>query len=99
LAVDRSTYRPKPIDTSHVTVSKELRSLVERLSENVHDLWSKKRMAEGWRYAPERDQERKLTPLLVPYDELPDAEKEVDRRIVVGTLKAMLALGYRIEKP
>ena len=99
MADNRSSYHPSPIDTSHVTVSGDLRGLIERLSENVHELWSKKRMAEGWRYAAERDQARKLTPLLVPYSKLPESEKEIDRQIVLGTLKAMLALGYRIEKP
>ena len=38
------------------------------------------------------------TPLLIPYRELPDAEKRYDRELALETLKAVLALGYRIEK-
>ena len=94
----RQTYAPKPIDTSHVELSPELRRLTEALSRNAHDVWTNSRMAEGWRWGTVRDVARKLHPSLVPYDDLPEREKEVDRRVVQGTIKAMLALGYRIEK-
>lgn len=94
----RQTYEPRPIDTSHVELSPELRRLTEALSSNVHDVWANSRMAEGWRWGKIRDVQRKLHPSLLPYDELPEREKEVDRKVVLGTIKAMLALGYRIEK-
>jgi ryanodine receptor 2 len=32
----------------------------------------------------------------VPYEQLPESEKEYDRQSAMGTLKAILALGYRI---
>ena len=38
-------------------------------------------------------------PNLVPYVELPDSEKEYDRSTVFETLKAIIALGYRIVPP
>jgi hypothetical protein len=34
----------------------------------------------------------------VPYQELPESEKEYDRQMAMETLKAIIALGYRIEK-
>jgi len=40
-----------------------------------------------------------LHPSLVPYDELPDGEQEYDRITALGTLKAILSLGYRILPP
>jgi hypothetical protein len=55
------------------------------------------RLAEGWNYGPHRDDERKLHPGLVVYAELPEAEKEYDRATAVQALKAVVALGYRIE--
>jgi hypothetical protein len=33
---------------------------------------------------------------LVPYEELPESEKFYDRAVVTETLKAALALGFRI---
>ena len=45
-----------------------------------------------------KDPERKITDLLVPYDELPESEKDYDRNTAMQTLKLILKLGYRIEK-
>jgi hypothetical protein len=35
----------------------------------------------------------------VPYAELPESEKRYDCEAAIGTLKAILALGYRIVPP
>ena len=95
------TYEPRPIDTSHVTLTPEILQLTERLAENAHDLWAVKRLAEGWTYGSEKGGDIKQTPLLVPYAELPEAEKQYDRDLAMETLKAILALGFRIvnDKP
>ena len=73
--------------------------LTERLAEHAHDVWARERMAQGWVYGPRRDDNRKAHPSLVPYSALPESEKDLDRRMALGTLKAILALGYRIEQP
>jgi len=91
-------YEPKPLDTSSIALPEELGALTEYLAENAHDIWANQRMADGWRYGPERDDAEKLHPCLVPYSELPDSEKTYDRRAAMETIKAILALGYRIEK-
>jgi hypothetical protein len=91
-------YQPKPIDTSAVTLDKDVLELRERLAENTHDTWAKGRMAEGWTYGPQRDEQARKHPCLVPYADLPESEKEYDRQTAVGALKAIIALGYRIEK-
>jgi ryanodine receptor 2 len=92
------TYRPDPIDTSGVELSPKLSELIERLAANNHDHWALQRIAEGWRFGPDRNDKAKIHPDLVPYEELPDSEKEYDRRSVVETLKAIITLGYRVEK-
>jgi len=91
-------YQPKPLDTSAVALPEELVALTEYLAENAHDLWAAQRMADGWQYGPQRDDARKLHPCLVPYSDLPDAEKQYDRSAAMETLKAILVLGYRIER-
>lgn len=95
---DRS-YTPSPIPTEHVRLPSGLDSLVEQLAEHVHDVWSAERLAEGWTYGPQRDDVAKAHPGLVPYSELSESEKEYDRRTAMGTLKAVLALGYRLVPP
>lgn len=91
-------YTPKPIDTSKITLPEELLRLTEEIAENVHENWSVGRIAEGWTYGERRDDAKKETPCLVPYDALPESEKEYDRRTALETLKLIVALGYKIEK-
>jgi len=91
-------YKPKPIDTSHVELPNDLLELTELLAENNHEIWAKKRMAEGWTYGPERNDPAKKHPDLVPYSDLPASEKEYDRKMLMESLKALISLGYRIEK-
>jgi len=89
-------YRPRPIDTSAIELPSEVALLTERLAEHAHDLWADRRMAEGWTLGTHRDDSRKTHPSLVPYAELSESEKHLDRAAALGTLKAILALGYRI---
>lgn len=92
-------YEPRPLDTSSVALPEDLEALTEYLAENTHDIWAAQRMADGWTYGPARDDARKLHPCLVPYSELPESEKDYDRNTALETIKAILALGYRITKP
>ena len=91
-------YEPKPIDTSKVKLSGEILELTELLAKNAHDIWAQQRISDGWRWGVKRDDTRKEPPNLVPYEELTEPEKDYDRKMVILTLKAILALGYRIEK-
>ena len=91
-------YTPNPIDTNNIVLPAELLELTEKIAENVHDHWAIGRIAEGWTYGEQRDDQKKTTPCLVPYDQLPDSEKAYDRTTALETLKLIVALGYRIEK-
>lgn len=91
-------YEPEPICTADVCLPEELISLTEKIAENVHEVWAKNRISEGWKYGRTRDDSTKTTPCLVPYDELSEAEKKYDRDTAVETIKTIIKLGYRIEK-
>ena len=93
------SYQPKPITTAGVELPAELLPLTERLAENAHDLWAAQRLAQGWKYGLQRDDARKLHPCLVVYADLPESEKDYDRVAALGTLKAILQLGYQITPP
>ncbi len=94
----RPAYEPKPIDTSKVKLTEDILDLTERLAENTHAVWARQRLADGWRYGPRRDDVRKEHPSLVRYAELSESEKEYDRQTAMETLKAIIALGYQLEK-
>ena len=92
-------YEPKPLDLKGVELTPELLRISELLAENTHNIWAKGRLADGWRYGPERNDARKEHPCLIPYAELPESEKEYDRRTAMGAIKAIMALGYSVCPP
>ena len=94
----QETYTPQPIDTTGIELPEELKTLVEKMSKNVHEVWSETRIQQGWTYGEQRNDELKTHPCLVPYEELPESEKEYDRNSSIGTLKLIMKLGFKITK-
>lgn len=91
-------YKPKPIDVDDICLPDELSGLIEQLAKNVHEVWAKGRIDEGWTYGATHDYKLKKHPCLVPYEELPESERDFDRNTAVGTLKFILKSGFKIEK-
>ena len=91
-------YKPNPIDTSGIVLPDTLVELTEKIAENVHENWAAGRIADGWIYGEMRNDEKKETPCLVPYEQLTEAEKDFDRNTALETLKTIISLGYKIEK-
>lgn len=92
------TYVPKPIDLSDVELTEDLNDLREAIAENAHEIWAENRQAEGWTYGPQRDDQLKQTPDMVPYSQLPEGEKEYDREMAMKTIKLLKKLGYDLIK-
>ena len=69
---------------------------VERLAQAEHDAWMANRAKNGWSYGTVRDNERKLHPSMIPYSQLPEAEKEKDRRAVRNYPKQVESAGLAI---
>lgn len=55
---------------------------VEDLARAEHDRWMVAKLADGWRHGPVRDDPAKLHPDIVPYDDLSEAIKDLDREQV-----------------
>ena len=91
-------YLPQPADTSDICLPEELEHLVEQLARNVHEVWASSRISQGWTWGPVRSDAFKTHPSLVPYEELPEEEKQYDRDTAVGTLKLIMKLGFNISK-
>ncbi len=91
-------YKPNPIDTSNIALSEELTELTEQLAKNTHEVWAKGRINDGWTFGTARDDTKKETPCLVPYEELSEKEKDFDRNTAIETIKLILSLGYKISK-
>ena len=94
----KKNYVPQPMDTTAVQLPKELDELVEQMSKNVHEVWAQSRMSQGWTYGEQRNDTLKTHPCLIPYEDLPEVEKTYDRDTALGTLKLIVALGFKITK-
>jgi len=55
---------------------------IEIMAEMEHERWMAERRIEGWVYGPDRDVDRKVSPALVPWADLPEGVKEYDREAV-----------------
>lgn len=40
-------------------------------ADEAHETWRQTKESQGWRYGPERDNDQKTNPMLVPFEELP----------------------------
>lgn len=86
------------MDTQSIQIPEELKSLAEKMSKNVHEVWAQTRIAQGWTYGEERNDTEKKHPCLVPYEELSEEEKEYDRNTSIETIKLILKLGFKISR-
>jgi len=65
---------------------------VELMAEMEHDRWVRDRLAAGWRYDRIKNLERKTSPYLVPWDQLSEEVKDMDR----NTVRAIPALLVKV---
>lgn len=91
-------YDPKPIHTEHIVLSDEILEVAELIAENAHDTWASARLRDGWTFGPERDNTERRHPYLVPFAELPERDRDFDRTMVIGSIRALLALGFSISR-
>lgn len=94
----KNGYTPQPVDTSDVRLPEEMNALIEEMSKNVHEVWAETRIRQGWTYGAQRDDTLKTHPCLIPYEELPEEEREYDRNTSIGTLKLIMKLGFKISR-
>lgn len=95
---NHTKYEPKPMNLIDVDIEDELIGLREAIAENAHEVWAQTRKLEGWTYGPNRDDENKLHPDMVPYHLLPESEKKYDRQMAISTIKLVKKLGWDFVK-
>ena len=95
---DMDKYIPCPVNLDNIILPNDLIELTEVIAKNVHEVWAEARIKEGWTYGKEKNSLKKTTPCLVPYEDLPEEEKEYDRKTAFETIKLIIKLGYKIKK-
>ena len=71
---------------------------LELLARMEHDRWWADRVLDGWTLNALRDNKRKHHPNLVPYDELTEPIKQLDRDSVLQMLEILSLEGYVIAR-
>ena len=70
--------------------------LTEALARKEHESWMKERTDNGWKYGPKKDAQRKLSPYLVPWEELSEDVRQLDRNAVGNILPLFHEIGLRV---
>ncbi|OQV13146.1 Ryanodine receptor [Hypsibius exemplaris] len=86
-------YKPVPFDLSAVQLTREVEDLIDALAANLHEIWAKNRIDEGWKYGNSEDNSCKRSPNLVPYDKIDWTTKKANRDSVQTIVKSLLAFG------
>jgi hypothetical protein len=55
---------------------------VETMAKMEHIRWMEEKKTEGWKYGPIRDDDKKIHPSLIPWEELTEADKEINRNFI-----------------
>ena len=95
ISIDTPFGRYRPIVPSSQEMERAasvMGKAVEAIAIMNHDKWAVERIAQGWRYGPQRDDQKKLHPDLVAYKHLPESEKKFD----IEGAKAIVAMLLRI---
>lgn len=76
----------------------EAPDVLERLARDEHDRWMTALHTDGWRHAPgPKDPIAKTHPLLVPWSQLPEPEREKDRDAIRAIPRMLGRVGFEID--
>jgi hypothetical protein len=72
---------------------------IEVLARMEHERWYHAKRAQGWAYAPgKQDRDKKTHPALLPWDELPEADQEIDRQAMRDLPALLASVGFEIDR-
>ncbi|XP_058262190.1 ryanodine receptor 2 isoform X12 [Hemibagrus wyckioides] len=94
-----SSYKPAPMDLSHIKLASTQEAMVDRLAENAHNVWARDRIRQGWTYGIQQDVKNKRNPRLVPYALLDERTKKSNKDSLREAVRTLLGYGYNLEAP
>ena len=68
------------------------------MAEREHARWMAERISGGWVYGKIKDVDRKISPYLVPWSEVPDMIKKRDHESIETFPELLRKLGYEIRR-
>jgi hypothetical protein len=94
-------YDFMPLDGRQPTAVELSDADVEAMAIMEHDRWVAERLFEGWVLGPEKDEARRVSPYLVPWEDLPrvapnEDVQEYDRVAVRGLTAFLASAGFQV---
>ena len=80
--IELAGWEMRPIGSEGEVISEIPEDVVEVLAMIEHEAWVKERTESGWVYGVAKSTEKKISPHLVPYDDLAEEIKEIDRESI-----------------
>jgi len=72
----------------------QVSQLIDFLAENAHESWASNKMAQGWKSGNLKDSNAKTHPLLKPYVDLRECDKQADIEAANTIIAQLHTLGY-----
>lgn len=72
------------------------RNEIEIMAMMEHERFVEERKRDGWKVGPVKDIKKRINPTLVPWDELPEEEKNKDREVVKNLPANLAEAGFKI---
>ena len=94
--LDQALFTPNPVDTSKIQLFDYLENIIEKISENIHELWSMTRIQGGWTFGLVRDDIRRQNPCLTNFDRLPEQYRSFNTILHTETIRTIISLGYHV---
>jgi len=94
--LDAIGYEFAPTDDWDANLFRFTSEQVEKLSRIEHERYVKERQRAGYRYGPVRDPAAKISPYLVPWEQLSEDVQDLDRDAVRLIPSILAAAGYAI---
>lgn len=94
-AIGYCIRKPEGTEPKIITFSDEE---VECLAEMEHGRWNVERLIDGWRYGKEKDLIKKISPYLLPWDQLTETVKGYDRDTVRKIPENLAKIGLELVK-
>ena len=94
--LDLMGWEMRPEESKGEKVREIPDEIVEILAVLEHDDWMRERLGNGWTYGETKDEEKKISPYLVPYDELSEEVKNLDRDTIRNIPELLDMIGMAI---
>ncbi|MCL2115545.1 MAG: RyR domain-containing protein [Methanobrevibacter sp.] len=71
---------------------------VEYLAEIEHADWMEMKLNQGYKYGPVRNEDKKISPYLVPWDKVDEGTKDYDRDIIINIPEILKLIDLKVVK-